>query len=126
MILPWISGSDSNVEQILSPFRDTVTPFVDKVRSVPDLLTLSHGSDASFAAAPKRLIIRGLFVADLWTDMVTEVWKRWSEHTEGNEDVKNSAVMWDITYPGKVAEISPTATAVHVRKPHYWISVQGR
>ena len=90
------------------------------------MLTLSHASDASFAHAPKRLIIRGGFVADLWTDMFLEVWKRWCEHTESNEDVRGSGVMWDITSPSKIAEVGEGDTAAHVRKYHHWFSIQGR
>ncbi|KAF9481834.1 FAD-binding domain-containing protein [Pholiota conissans] len=126
MLLPWIAGSASNVEEILAPFRRTVTPLLDKVNSVPDMFALSHGSDASFAAAPKRLIIRGLFIADIWGDMMMEVFKRWRDHTEGSEDVKSSGIMCDLTFPYKITEIDPSATASHVRRPHYWFSVQGR
>lgn len=126
MLLPWISGTDLNEKDVLAPFRKGATPIVDKVRSVPDMLTLSHGSDASFAAAPKRLIMRGGFITDLWTDMFIEVYKRWSEHTGGNEDVRSSAIMWDITSPTRISEVAQSATAAHVRSHHYWFSVQGR
>ncbi len=90
------------------------------------MLTLSHASDASFAHAPKRLIIRGGFVAYLWTDMFLEVWKRWCEYTESNEDVRSSGVMWDITSPSKIAEVREGDTAAHARKYHHWFSIQGR
>lgn len=65
-------------------------------------------------------------VADLWADMFLEVWKRWCKHTEGNEDVRNSGVMWDITSPSKITEVGESETAAHVRKYHHWFSVQGR
>lgn len=124
MVLPW--SIDSNIDEVLLPFHENVKPLVNVIKSVPDMLTLSHASDASFAHAPKRLIIRGGFVADLWTDMFLEVWKRWCEHTESNEDVRGSGVMWDITSPSKIAEVGEGDTAAHVRKYHHWFSIQGR
>ncbi|KAF8960616.1 FAD-binding domain-containing protein [Flammula alnicola] len=126
MVLPWVSGA-SDAKQVLAPFREgTIHPIVDKVVSVPDMLTVSHAGDAGLAVAPRRVVIRGGLIADIWTDMFLEVWKRWCDYTESTDDVKGSTVFWDITRPDKIAQVDPAATASHVRKPHYWFAIQGR
>ena len=45
---------------MLAPFRaGPVKPVFEKIATVPDFLTVSHAADASLAATPRRLAIRG-------------------------------------------------------------------
>ena len=90
------------------------------------MLTVSHAADAALAVAPRRLVIRGTFFSDFYAELLTEVWQRWVAFTEGNEDVRGSAVLWDLTSPAKLAEVGVEETALKLREPHYWMAVQGR
>ncbi|KAI9061591.1 FAD-binding domain-containing protein [Trametes sanguinea] len=129
VILPGVLH-DTNGERsktVLAPFRDgPAKPVLDKVGPAPDMLTVSHAADAAMAAAPKRLIIRGTFYSDMFPALLTAVWERWVAFTEGNEDVRGSAVLWDLTSPAKLAEVGVEETALKLREPHYWMAVQGR
>jgi hypothetical protein len=127
--MPWIS-EDADLRRsktVLAPFREgSIKPILDKCGNVPDMLTASHGADASIALAPKRLRIRGALFADYYEEMILGVWERWVKFTEDNEDTKGSAVLWDLTRPEKISEIGSGETAVHVREDNYWVAVQGR
>lgn len=90
------------------------------------MLTVSHASDAAFAALPKALIIRGTLVADLWEDVMREVWDLWLDFTAKNEGAQSSSVLWDLTRPDGIEKVGPAETAFHARKAHYWVAIQGR
>lgn len=112
---------------VLAPFREgSVKPVLDKVAAVPDFLTVSHAADASLATAPKRLIIRGTFFSDFFPELLVGVWEKWVAFTESSEEVRGSAVLWDLTSPAKLLEVGSADTALKLREPHYWMAVQGR
>ncbi|VDC03272.1 unnamed protein product [Peniophora sp. CBMAI 1063] len=114
-------------KSVLSPFRDGATkPVFEKYGTVPDMLAMSHASDAGLATAPRRLSIRGTFFSDLYPELLLGVWEKYVAFTEGNEDVKVSAVLWDLTSPAKLAEVDVDATALKTRESHYWMAVQSR
>ncbi|KAF5316767.1 hypothetical protein D9619_006849 [Psilocybe cf. subviscida] len=134
-ILPWIAQTSFPSSEIavarrshtdsLAPFR-ALGPVLDKVVEVPDMLAVSHASDAAFAALPKALIIRGTLVADLWEDVMREVWDLWLDFTASNEGARSSSVLWDLTRPDGIEKFGPGETAFHARKAHYWVAIQGR
>jgi hypothetical protein len=103
-----------------------VKPIADKTFSSPDQLSVSHASDAQLLHAPRRLKISGTIVADLWTDMVLEVWGRWCQFTEETEDAKGSTVLFEISDATKIAEVGVTETAFCAREAHYCVAIQGR
>lgn len=112
---------------VLAPFPNgAAKPVLDKTASVPDLLTASHAADAALATAPRRLIIRGTFFSDFFPELLLAIWEKWVAFTEDNEDVRSSAILWDMTSPSKLAEVGPHDTALKTRAPHYWMAVQGR
>ncbi|KAI0336576.1 FAD-binding domain-containing protein [Cubamyces sp. BRFM 1775] len=112
---------------VFAPFREgSVKPVFEKIATVPDMLTVSHGADASLAHAPRRLAIRGTFFSDFFPELLTLVWEKWIAFTESSEDVRGSGILWDLTSPEKLVQVSPTETALRVREPHYWMAVQGR
>ncbi|KAG6916335.1 hypothetical protein DXG01_007318 [Tephrocybe rancida] len=129
IIMPWVS-EDENLARskiILAPFREgPIKPLVDKCSLAPDTLTASHGADASVALAPKRLRIRGALFADYYEELIIGVWERWVKFTEDNEDARGTAILWDLTHPKKLTEVTSTATAVRIRDDNYWVAVQGR
>ncbi|EIW51598.1 FAD-binding domain-containing protein [Trametes versicolor FP-101664 SS1] len=112
---------------VLAPFREgAVKPAFEKIATVPDFLTVSHAADASLASAPKRLAIRGTFFSDFYPELLQAVWDKWVAFTETSEEVRGSAVLWDLTSPAKLTEVGADETALKVREPHYWMAVQGR
>lgn len=114
-------------KSVLSPFRNGATkPVFEKYGTVPNMLAVSHAGDAGLATAPRRLSIRGTFFSDFFPELLLGVWEKYVAFTEGNEDVKASAVLWDLTSPAKLAEVDVDATALKTREPHYWMAVQGR
>ena len=116
----------SRAQAVLAPFRDgSAKPVLDKIGAVPDILTLSHAADASLTTAPRRLVIRGTMFADFFPELLKAVWDRWVAFTETSEEVRGSAVIWDLTVPDKMAAVPPDATALK-RMPYYWMAVQGR
>ena len=129
MILPWVARDKDGErsKSVLAPFRDGSTkPVLDKYGTVPDMLAVSHAGDANLATAPRRLSIRGTFFSDFFPELLLSVWEKYVAFTEGNDDVKASAVLWDLTSPAKLAEVDVDATALKTREPHYWMAVQGR
>ncbi|GJE93919.1 FAD-binding domain-containing protein [Phanerochaete sordida] len=113
--------------KVLAPFRTgALKPVFEKVASVPDLNTASHGADASLKSAPRRLIIRGTITSDFTPALVLAVWQKWVAFTETSEDVRGSAVMFDVTHPGKLTAVGAADTALPLRVPHYWMAIQGR
>lgn len=90
------------------------------------MLAVSHAFDASFATLPKALTIRGTLVADLWEDVMREVWDLWLDFTAKNEGARSSAVVWDLTHPDGIEKAASGETAFHARKTHYLVAVQGR
>ncbi|KXN83438.1 hypothetical protein AN958_01452 [Leucoagaricus sp. SymC.cos] len=114
MIMPWVSH-DKDCERskiVLSPFlSESMKPAFQKIATVQDMLTVSHAADAAFAVAPQLLL---------------SVWEKWAAFTEDNEDVRGSAILWDITSPAKMTEVAEGATALKTRVPHYWMAIQGR
>lgn len=63
---------------------------------------------------------------DFFPELLGAVWDKWLEFTEGNADVRSSAVLWDCTAPDRIADVKPGDTALKTRVPHYWMAVQGR
>ncbi|KAG6864776.1 hypothetical protein C0991_007190 [Blastosporella zonata] len=129
IVMPWVSEDHNSTRSktLLSSFRDgPVKPLVDKCGLVPDLLTASHGADASIALAPKRLQIRGALFADFYEELILGVWERWVKFTEDHEDARGSAILWDLTRFDKLTEVDSRATAVRIRDENYWVAVQGR
>lgn len=129
VLLPWVAHDNDGVRSktVLAPFREgSIKPVFEKYGTVPDMLTVSHAGDAGLAAAPRRLSIRGTFFSDFFPELLLGVWEKWVAFTEGNEDVKASAVLWDLTSPSKLAEVDVDATALTTRDPHYQMAVQGR
>lgn len=129
VIMPWVSEDvdSTRSKTVLAPFREgSIKPLIDKCSNIPDMFTVSHGADASIALAPQRLKIRGTLFADFYEEMILGVWDRWVKFTDENEDAKGSAVMWDLTRPEKMCEVSSGETAVHIREENYWVAVQGR
>ncbi|KAI0030101.1 FAD-binding domain-containing protein [Vararia minispora EC-137] len=129
VMLPWVAH-DENGERsktVLKPFLDgPIKPVFQRLATVPNMLVVSHGADASLGTAPRRLSIRGTLFSDFFPELLLGVWQRWVEFTEGNEDVRSSTVIWDLTSPKKLAEINVADTALKTRVPHYWMVVQGR
>lgn len=127
VILPIVLHDESltRSSKVLAPFR-ALQPVLDKVAPAPDMKTISHAADAGLAAAPRRLVIRGTMFSDFFPELLTAVWDRWVAFTESDEDVRASAVLWDMTHPGKLTQIPSDATALRNRAPHYWMAVQGR
>lgn len=121
---------DTNGERsatVLAPFRTgAVKPVLDKIATVPDVLTTSHAADAALKFAPRRMVIRGTIVSDFYPELLLEVWERWVAFTESSEDVRGSTVLFDLTSPQKLAEVGPADTALKTREPHYWMAAQGR
>ncbi|KAI0699165.1 FAD-binding domain-containing protein [Cerioporus squamosus] len=95
-------------------------------KTVPDFLTVSHAADRALEHAPRRLVIRGTMFSDFFPELLGAVWDKWLEFTEGNADVRASAVLWDLTVPDKITDVKPGDTALKTRVPHYWMAVQGR
>ncbi|TBU47887.1 FAD-binding domain-containing protein [Dichomitus squalens] len=127
-ILPTVlhDADGSRAQAVFAPFRDgEVKPVLDKVGTVPDMLAASHAADASLATAPRRLAIRGTMFSDFFPELLKTVWDRWVAFTETSEEVRGSAVLWDLTVPDKMAEVPSDATALK-RMPYYWMAVQGR
>lgn len=118
--------NETRSAKVLAPFRQgPVKPVFEKCHTSPDMLAVSHGADASFANAPKRFSIRGALVADVYEELMLEVWDRWVKFTE-NPDVKASAVIWDVTKPDKISEVKSTDSAMPIRDTNYWVAVQGK
>lgn len=90
------------------------------------MLTLSHSADAALAIAPRRLFIRGTIISDFFPELLLGAWTRWVAFTEGNEDVRTSSVIWDLTSPKKMAEVGAEETALAKSEPHYTVAIQGR
>ncbi|KAI0366057.1 FAD-binding domain-containing protein [Pilatotrama ljubarskyi] len=112
---------------VLAPFLEgSVKPVFEKIATAPNMLAVSHAADASLAHAPKRVLIRGTFVSDFFPELVAAVWEKWVAFTETSEEVRGSAVLWDLTSPAKLAEVGLAETALKLREPHYWMAVQGR
>ncbi|KAG6828984.1 hypothetical protein H0H92_006106 [Tricholoma furcatifolium] len=129
IIMPWVSEDvdSKRSTKLLAPFRSgSIKPLVDKCGPVPDMLTASHGADASIALAPKRLRIRGALIADYFEDLILEVWERWVKFTEEYQEARGSAILWDLTRPDKLCEVNSEATAVRIRDENYWVAIQGR
>ncbi|KAG6831322.1 hypothetical protein H0H87_005566 [Tephrocybe sp. NHM501043] len=129
IVMPWVSEDHNSTRSkpLLSSFRDgPVKPFVDKCSLFPDLLTASHGADASIALAPKRLQIRGALFADFYEELILGVWENWVKFTEDHEDARSSAILWDLTRFDKLTEVDSGGTAVRIREQNYWVAVQGR
>ncbi|RPD55588.1 FAD-binding domain-containing protein [Lentinus tigrinus ALCF2SS1-7] len=95
-------------------------------RTVPDFHAVSHAADKALEHAPRRLVIRGTMFSDFYPELLGAVWDKWVDFTEGNPDVRASAVLWDLTVPDRIADIKPGETALKTRMPHYWIAIQGR
>lgn len=113
-------------QQVLAPFTSgSIKPLRQNIRVVPNFLTLSHAADAALAIAPRKLVIRGTMFSDFFPELLLAVWHKWLKFTE-NEDVRASAVLWDMTVPDTVTEIKSNETALKTRVPHYWMAVQGR
>ena len=89
------------------------------------MLTVSHAADAAMAVAPRRLVIRGTLFSDFFPELLKGVWDKWVAFTETSEEVRGSAVLWDLTLPDKFAGVPPGETALK-REPYYWMAVQGR
>jgi hypothetical protein len=129
VILPWVAHDESGARSrtVLAPFREgSIKPVFEKIGIVPDMLAVSHAADASLASAPRRLVIRGTIFSDFFPELLLSVWQKWATFTEGNEDVRASAVLWDMTSPAKLSEVDVRSTALKTRKSHYWMAVQGR
>ncbi|RDX41665.1 FAD-binding domain-containing protein [Lentinus brumalis] len=112
--------------------QGSFAPFLELGRAAlpfkpaPDFLTVSHAADRALEHAPRRLVIRGTMFTDFFPELLGAVWDKWLEFTEGNADVRSSAVLWDCTVPDKIADVKPGDTALKTRVPHYWMAVQGR
>ncbi|TFK85256.1 FAD-binding domain-containing protein [Polyporus arcularius HHB13444] len=112
--------------------HDSFAPFLELGRPAlpfkpaPDFLTVSHAADRALEHAPRRLAIRGTMFTDFFPELLGAVWDKWLEFTEGNADVRSSAVLWDCTVPDRIADVKPGDTALKTRVPHYWMAVQGR
>lgn len=101
-------------------------PVFDKIDTVSHINVASHAADASLVAAPRRLLIRGTIFSDFYPELVLDVWKQWVAFTESSEDVRTSAILFDLTHPEKPAQVKSTDTAFAAREPNYWIAIQGR
>ena len=114
-------------KQVLAPFREgEVKPVFEKVGTVPDMNTVSHGADMALKLAPKRLFIRGTAFADFYPELLYTVWERWVHFTEENDDARATAILFDFTRQDKWSSVPPEETACSKRTPHYWTAVQGR
>lgn len=128
-LLPMVLHDDNGERsaKVLGPFRSgDIKPVFEKIATVPDLNTSSHGADASLKSAPRRLIIRGTVYSDLYPELLLAVWEKWVAFTETSEDVRGSAVLFDVTSPEKLVQVGVADTALPLRVPHYWMAVQGR
>lgn len=121
--MPLVLHDDSgtSLQTSFAPFATT------PIKSVihPDLFTLSHAADAVLANAPRKLVIRGTLFTDFYPELILPVWEKWRAFTE-QEDVRASAVLWDMTLPDRIADVQPNESALSKRVPHYWMAVQGR
>ncbi|KAI0765178.1 FAD-binding domain-containing protein [Fomes fomentarius] len=128
VILPTVLNDKdgSRAQTVLAPFiAGSVKPVLQNIRVVPNFQTISHAADAALATAPRRLIIRGTMFSDFFPDLLLAVWYKWLQFTE-NEDVRASAVLWDLTLPTPITSVKADETALKTRLPHYWMAVQGR
>ncbi|KAJ3982594.1 FAD-binding domain-containing protein [Lentinula detonsa] len=129
VILPTIlhDQDGSKSQEVLKPFREgSANPSFYNIRQVPDMLAVSHSADVALSTAPRSLVIRGTLFSDFFPELLLTVWEKWVEFTEGNEDVRASTVLWDLTHPGSITGVSSADTALPARSPHYWMAVQGR
>lgn len=128
VILPTVLNDEdgSRAQTVLAPFTaGSVKPMLQNIRVVPNFQTMSHAADAALATAPRRLVIRGTMFSDFFPDLLLAVWHKWLKFTE-NEDVRASAVLWDLTLPTSITSVKVDETALKTRVPHYWMAVQGR
>ncbi|KAK7039153.1 hypothetical protein VNI00_010057 [Paramarasmius palmivorus] len=129
VILPTVlhDQDGTRTQKVLAPFREgAAKPVLDKIGLAPDMLTVSHAADAAVAAAPRSLVIRGTLISDFFPELLLAVYEKWLAFTEANEDVRASAVLFDLTSPGKVAEVGSADTPFKNREHCYWMAVQGR
>ncbi|KAI0765190.1 FAD-binding domain-containing protein [Fomes fomentarius] len=128
VILPTVIHDETGTraQEVLAPFTSgPIEPILRNIRVVPNFLPLSHAADAALATAPRKLVIRGTMFSDFFPELLLPVWDKWLKFTE-NEDVRASAVLWDMTVPDAITEIKSDETALKTRVPHYWMAVQGR
>ncbi|KAG7089811.1 hypothetical protein E1B28_011460 [Marasmius oreades] len=129
VILPTVlhDHDGTQTQKALAPFRKgAVKPILDKVELVPDMFTVSHAADATLQTLPKSLVIRGTLISDFSPELLLAVYDKWLAFTEANDDVRASAVLFDLTSPNKFAEVRSDETAHPHREPSYWMAVQGR
>lgn len=124
-ILHDVNGERS--AKVLAPFRTGgLKPVFEKIGTAPDMNTVSHGADASLKTASRLLSIRGAVYSDFYPELLLAVWQRWVAFTDSSEDVRGSAVLFDVTSAQKLAEVGAADTALRLRGEHYWVAVQGR
>ena len=117
----------TRAQTVLAPLRaGPPAPVFEKVGPAPSMLQMSHAADAAMAAAPRRLAIGGTLVGALRPELLLEVWRMWEAFTAGDEAVRASGVIWDVTSSEAVEKVAPGGTALPVRTTHYWMAVQGR
>ena len=112
---------------VFAPIRaGPPAPLFEKGGVVPDMRPITHASDATFAAAPRRLVIRGTFYAGIYPELLLEVWRMWEAFTASDEDIKATGIIWDLTSPEAVTKVASEDTALPGRSPNYWMAVQAR
>lgn len=125
--MTFVTGSSSRAEKVLLPFRTAVSPIADQSATLSSLFEVSHVGDENLETMPHRIHVQAAIVADIWSDTVMEVWKRWCVFTE-REDCGQTAILWEIDLRGwgKEGAVGQEETAFHVRDPHYCVIVYGR
>jgi hypothetical protein len=125
--MTFVTGSPSRAQKVLHPFRTAVSPIADQSVVLSSLFEVSHVGDENLETMPHRIHVQAAIMADVWSDTVMEVWKRWCVFTE-KEDCDQTAILWEIDLRGwgKEGAVGKEETAFHARDPHYSVIIWGR
>jgi hypothetical protein len=124
--MPWIQGDDTYIANIKNIFTSKVKPVVDFTHIAKDQVEIAHGADKMFAApGARRKIDAPTTTADIWPDMVTQVWDKWQEFTEAVPDCRGSVVLFECHDQAGIASRACNATAWTARDPHYYVVCTG-
>jgi hypothetical protein len=125
-IMPWVQGDDAYCAKIKKIFTSRVQPVVDFTHIAKNQVEISHGADKLFAAPGARRKIDALTTtADVWPEMVTDVWEKWLDFTENVPDCKGSVVLFECHAQEGIASRKGNATAWKAREPHYYVVCTG-
>jgi hypothetical protein len=125
-IMPWIQGDDTYIARIKSILTSKVQPIVDKTHVARTQVEVSHGADGLFAIPGARRRIDGLTTtANIWPEMVHQVWDKWFEFTHEVPDCRGSVVLFECHKQEAIAAKGKDGTAWVAREPHYYVVCTG-